>query len=149
MKHQVIFVFSPGHYDELDSEWDTAFEASVRLKEIINAGFSGSYIKKVEGLIPGKTTVQLDANLLIVITVNGTPLETNIKFKNRWEAENYLRDHMVMYRGVAYEIRVTKRYKSISSKVLPIHVLNPEKSKFFNEIREEETTGDENYCGGY
>lgn len=150
MKHQVMFVYSPMHYDELDSEYDNAFEAEMRLKELYHAGFSGSYTKKVRGDVKRGCSVELHASPLITITVNGTPLETGIKFKNKADAVTYLTTNMVMYRGVTYEVRVTQRYEVNSDKILPIHTQHADKAKHFHEVRVDEPANPEdNYCGGY
>jgi hypothetical protein len=147
MMYQVMFVFSHAHYDEIDSEYDDAYEAEKRLKELYYAGFSGSYIKTVRGTVQGKSKTYLHATPLFVILANGVPIKTEVTFKNKWEAEDYFNKYITMYRGVTYEIHEIKRFKMTSTKILPIDVKNPQKAELFNAVVED--SGNENYCGGY
>lgn len=150
MKHQVMFVYNPMFYDEVDSEYDNAYEAGLRLVELWNAGFKSSYVKKEVGKVSKSHSVELHASPLITITVNGTPLETNVKFKSKADAVSYLLDKVIMYRGVDYEIRVTQRYEVNVDKILPIHVNHADKAKHFHEVRiDEPANPEDNYCGGY
>lgn len=150
MKYQVMFVYSPMFYDEVDSEYDNAFEAQWRLRWLQSAGFGKSYINKINGTIKKGHTIQQHGTPLITITVNGTPLETTIKFKSKAEAVAYLLNSVTMFRGVKYEVRVTQRYEVTVDKVLPIPMNHPDKTKFLNEVMViEPANPEDNYCGGY
>ncbi len=147
MKHQVMFVYSQAFYDEVDSEYDNAFEAACRLKELCYAGFSGSYIKKVKGKVSEGLRIKLHKSPLIAITANGIEIVTGQKLNSKEDAIAFLKNYVILRRGVKYEIRTTQRYEVEFDKLLPIHEVKPQE-KFFNKVLDE-TTGEENYCGGY